>query len=494
MTTPRNIRLFTRRQMVASSSAALAGLGAFGRRSVADSGQEAPHEQQHQPEQPTTAASGSESPDPSSASTPKDPGDPGRDYTPVITPNGETLSWKLIGGVKVFHLVAGEVDHEFAPGLRAKCWGYNGRVHGPTIETVEGDRVRIYVTNRLPEATSVHWHGILLSNGMDGVAGLTQPHIEPGQTFVYEFTLRQHGTHFYHPHHDEAVQMAMGLMGLFIIHPHPTIRNGSSRNGERADVRAPFRGRDFAFMLAEWRIDPGTYRPNASEMLDFNLLTFNGKAFPATDPMFAQLGDRVRIRLANGSINNHHPIHLHGYQFRITQTDGGQIPESAQWPETTVLVPVGSSRTFEFIADEPGDWAFHCHMLHHTMNQMGHEIPNMIGIDPTGLEGKIKPLLPRYMVMGQDGMGMHGEHVETGHMRVPENSIPMVGGYGPFGYITMGGMFTVLKVRDNLGAASLWYNHPPRTVAWPASSEELRRDGIETTTEEGDRAPPDGHH
>ena len=148
------------------------------------------------------------------------PGQPGKDYTPVITPNGSTLPWKIMDGVKVYHLVAEPVsNHEFAPGLVANCWGYNGQVHGPTIEAVEGDRVRIYVTNKLPAPTSVHCHGILLPNGMDGVAGLNQKAIQPGETFKYEFTLRQHGTHMYHSHHDEMTQMALGMMGLFIIHP-----------------------------------------------------------------------------------------------------------------------------------------------------------------------------------------------------------------------------------------------------------------------------------
>jgi len=101
------------------------------------------------------------------------PGEAGKDYTPVITPNNISLPWKVVDGVKVYHLVAEEVDHEFAPGMKVKLWGFNGHAHGPTIEAVEGDRVRIYVTNNLPEATSVHWHGILLPNGMDGVAGLT---------------------------------------------------------------------------------------------------------------------------------------------------------------------------------------------------------------------------------------------------------------------------------------------------------------------------------
>jgi len=154
-------------------------------------------------------------------------------------------------------------------------------VHGPTIEAVEGDRVRIYVTNKLPAATSIHWHGIILPNGMDGVSGLTQPPIKPGETFKYEFTLKQHGTHMYHSHHDEMTQMALGLMGLFVIHP---------RNPKyRVD-------RDFAFMLSEWRIDTGTMRPNPNEMTDFNVFSMNAHIFPGTEPMVAKLGDRVRIR------------------------------------------------------------------------------------------------------------------------------------------------------------------------------------------------------
>src|SRR5262245_12348438 len=143
----------------------------------------------------------------------------GASYTPVTTPNGTTLPWTMENGVKVFRLVAEPVKREFAPGMVVNCWGYNGQCHGPTIEAVEGDRVRFLVTNKLPERTSLHWHGILLPNGMDGVAGLNQPHIEPGETYEYEFTLRQHGTQMYHPHSDEMVQMAMGMMGFFVIHP-----------------------------------------------------------------------------------------------------------------------------------------------------------------------------------------------------------------------------------------------------------------------------------
>src|SRR5688572_21374367 len=147
------------------------------------------------------------------------PGEPGRDYRPVFTPNGETLPFRVVDGVKVFHLRVEEVDHEFAPGLRAKCWGYNGRVHGPTLEAVEGDRVRVYVTNNLSAPTTVHWHGVYLPSGMDGVGGLSQRAIRPGETFKYEWTFRQWGTLMYHSHHDEMTQMAMGLLGMIVVHP-----------------------------------------------------------------------------------------------------------------------------------------------------------------------------------------------------------------------------------------------------------------------------------
>jgi FtsP/CotA-like multicopper oxidase with cupredoxin domain len=399
-------------------------------------------------------------------SGPLPPGEPARDYTPVHTPNGQTLEWKLVDGVKVFHLVAHEFDHEFAPGLVAKVWGYNGRTPGPTIEAVEGDRLRFYLTNRLPAPTTIHWHGVLLPNGMDGVAGMNQKPAQPGETILYEFTARQHGTMMYHSHFDEMTQQAMGLVGMFVIHPR----------GLPPERRPQ---RDFVLMTHEWRIDPGTSRPNPNEMTDFNVLTFNGKAFPGTAPLVAKLGERVRIRIGNLSPMSHHPIHLHGYHFRVTEAGGGHVPESARMPVATVLVSVGSTRAVEFVADAPGDWALHCHMSHHTMNQMGHGIPNLVGVDSGGIDPKVRALLPRYMTMGQAGMGGMGEH--AGHMGVPENSIPMRGAPGPFSYIDMGGMFTVLKVRPEVDGFQDpgWYEHPQGTVASVAPEETLRRDGID---------------
>src|SRR5437762_14204928 len=151
-------------------------------------------------------------------------------YPAVVTPNGSSLPWKIVGGAKEFHLVAEPVKREFAPGMLVNCWGYNGQTPGPTLEAVEGDRVRILVTNHLPEPTTVHWHGFILPNGMDGVGGLTQKHIPPGETYAYEFTLK----------------------GFFIIHPK--------------DGYKPAVDRHFCIFLQEWFVEPGTSTPNPNIM------------------------------------------------------------------------------------------------------------------------------------------------------------------------------------------------------------------------------------
>ena len=396
---------------------------------------------------------------------------PGRGYKPVVVPNGGALPFKVVDGVKVFHLIAEEVDHFFDAGLRAKCWGFNGRVNSTVVEAVEGERVRIYVTNRLSVATAIHWHGFYLPNGMDGVGGLTQPYIKPGETVKYEWTLRQHGTLMYHAHHDEMTQMGMGMIGMFVVHP----RNPAPEYSVE---------RDFALLLSEWVIEAGTARPNTLKMNDSNILTINGKVFPSTASLVCQTGDKVRLRVGNLSAMSHHPLHIHGHHFRITATDGEAIPLSAQWPETTALIGVGQTRDLEFITDTPGDWALHCHMTHHVMNQMGHQFPNLVGIKPGGLEETIRPLLPAYMTMGHEGMDM-GRMAEL--MPMPNNTIAMKGKVGPFGdYISMGGMMTLLKVRDRLKSYDEdpgWYQHPAGTVAMKASDQELRRDGIDLTKE-----------
>ena len=379
----------------------------------------------------------------------------GRAFQPVVTLNGWSAPWRMNNGVKEFHLIAEPVTREMAPGMTANLWGYNGQSPGPTIEAVEGERVRIYVTNRLPEHTTIHWHGILLPSGMDGVGGLTQPQIPAGKTFVYEFVLKKSGTFMYHPHADEMVQMAMGMMGFFVVHPRDPAQH-------RVD-------RDFVFLINAYDIDPGAMTPKIATMTEFNLWSWNSRVFPGIDHLVARKGDRVRIRMGNLTMTNH-PIHLHGYDFRVTGTDGGWVPPSAQWPEVTTDIPVGAMRCIEFTANEPGDWAFHCHKSHHTMNAMGHDVPTMIGVDHRQVARRIVSLVPDYMVMGERGMADMGEM----EMPLPDNTLPMMTGTGPFGPIEMGGMFTVFKVRDRLAAGDYsdpgWYDHPPGTVAWEAKS------------------------
>ncbi|MBL8670762.1 MAG: copper oxidase [Alphaproteobacteria bacterium] len=375
----------------------------------------------------------------------------GRPYNPVVTLNGGSLPWRMRDGWKEFHLVAEPVTREVATGMKAHLWGYNGQSPGPTIECVEGDRVRIFVTNKLPEHTSVHWHGILLPCGMDGVGGLTQPQIPVGKTFVYEFEMRKSGTFMYHPHADEMVQMAMGMMGFLVVHP--------------ADQRQNRVDRDFVFLVNAYDIKPGARTPTVATMTDFNLWTWNSRAFPGIDHLVVRRGDRVRIRMGNLTMTNH-PIHLHGYDFVVSGTDGGWVPRAAQWPEVTVDIPVGAMRCIEFVANEPGDWAFHCHKSHHTMNPMGHDVPTMIGVDHRGVAKRLVELMPDYMVMGERGMS----DMQEMEMPIPENTLPMMTGQGPFGPLEMGGMFTVVKVRDGIAPGDFtdpgWYSHPPGTVAY----------------------------
>jgi FtsP/CotA-like multicopper oxidase with cupredoxin domain len=375
----------------------------------------------------------------------------GRPYHPVVTLNGWTLPWRMKDGVKEFHLVAEPVVRELAPGMKAHLWGYNGQSPGPTIEVVEGDRVRLFVTNRLPEHTTIHWHGQRLPNGMDGVGGLNQKQIPPGKTFVYEFEAKRAGTFMYHPHADEMVQMAMGMMGFWVTHP----RDSSFMRVDR----------DFVFLLSNYDIEPGAATPKVSTMLDFNLFTFNSRVFPAIDPLVCRLNDRVRIRVGNLTMTSH-PIHLHGHEFVVTGTDGGWTAPGSRWPEVTVNVAVGQMRAIEFDATEPGDWAFHCHKSHHTMNAMGHDVPTTIGVDFRGVAEKITRLVPDYMVMGDRGMADMAEM----EMPLPDNTLPMMTGQGPYGPIEMGGMFTTLKVRQGLARNDYrdpgWYRQPPGSFAY----------------------------
>ena len=271
---------------------------------------------------------------------------------PVVTPDVPNMPWRLEDGVKVFEIAAEHVRTEFVPGRVVDAWGFNGSVPGPTIQVNEGDRVRFVVENRLPEGFSMHWHGLEIPNDMDGMPGISQDLIAPGGKFVYEFTLHQNGTFFYHSH--MAMQEMMGLIGMFVIHPRR--------------AHAPQVDRDFAIVMQEWAILPNNTIPNTLAM-EFNWLTFNGKAGPAMTPLLCKIGERVRIRLVNLGMD-HHPIHLHGHQFYVTGSEGGRYRSPADEPGNTVLVGVAQARDVEFVANNPGNWHLHCHLPHHMMNQM----------------------------------------------------------------------------------------------------------------------------
>ena len=281
--------------------------------------------------------------------------------TPVLveTPDVPDLPFRMDGNIKEFHLIAEPVKQEIVPGRVVDLWGYNGSAPGPTIQITQGDRVRIIVDNHLPEATSMHWHGFDIPNDMDGAPGSSQDPIAPGGRFVYEFTLNQEGTYFYHSH--MAMQEMMGMIGAFIMHPK--------------DAYKPRVDKDYAIIVQEYAILPNIKVPNSMNM-EFNWLTFNGKSGPANTPLVVRHGERVRIRFINLGMD-HHPIHLHGHQFVVTGTEGGRQPDSTWGPGNTVLVGVAQARDVEFVANNPGDWMLHCHLPHHMMNQMSSNVGPM---------------------------------------------------------------------------------------------------------------------
>ncbi|WP_158792685.1 multicopper oxidase family protein [Granulicella sp. L60] len=278
---------------------------------------------------------------------------------PVNTPDLATLPFTMDGAVKVFHLVAEPVKQEILTGRVVDLWGYNGSAPGPTIQANQGDRVRVVFDNHLPEPTSIHWHGLEIPEEMDGVPGIGQKPVAPGGRFVYEFTLHQEGTFFYHSH--MAMQEMLGMLGAFILHP--------------ARAHAPAIARDHVILLQEYAILPNNTVPNTMSM-EYNWLTFNGKAGPAATPMIVRQGERARIRLINLGMD-HHPVHLHGFTFAITGNEGGRLPE-AQWiRRNTALVGVAQAQDIEFEANTPGNWMLHCHLPHHMMNQMSSNVGTM---------------------------------------------------------------------------------------------------------------------
>jgi FtsP/CotA-like multicopper oxidase with cupredoxin domain len=270
----------------------------------------------------------------------------------MTTPDLPDLPFTMDGSVKVFHLRAEPVRRKIAPFKTIDAWGYNGTCPGPNIQVHQGDRVRVIFENHLPESTSLHWHGLEVPIAQDGVPWISQKPVAPGEKYVYEFTVHQEGTFFYHAH--GAMQEMLGLLGFFVAHPEKSYQ--------------PHAHHDFGLILQEWAVLPDNSVPNSAAM-EFNWLTFNGLAAPAITPMLARLGSRVRLRIINLGMD-HHPIHLHGNQFVVTGTEGGRAPESTWCPMNTVLVGVAQARVVEFDAKYPGSWMVHCHLPHHMMNSM----------------------------------------------------------------------------------------------------------------------------
>jgi manganese oxidase len=307
---------------------------------------------------------------------------------PVEGPDLRKLEWTMDGGVKVFRLRAEVVKREFIPGKVVNVWGFNGQMPGPIIEATEGDRVRIVVENGLPEEFTPHWHGLEVPFEMDGVPGLEQDTIKPGESYVYEFDLNQNGTFFYHSH--MAMQEMMGMIGAFVVHPKV--------------AHDPPVDRDFLLIWQEWAILPNNDTPNSMAM-EFNCLTINGKTGPECTPMLAKKGERIRVRNINLGMD-HHPIHLHGNQFVVTGTEGGRKPQSTWYRENTFVLGVAQARDFEFTGDVPGAWMLHCHLPHHMMNAMASMVGPAMGI---GRGAEIDKGMENGMGMLEQGHALSGD-------------------------------------------------------------------------------------
>lgn len=270
------------------------------------------------------------------------------------------------GQVREFRLDAKPARWEIAPGITTDAWTYNGQVPGPELRVREGDLVRVIVTNRLPVPTTVHWHGVDLNWKMDGVPGITQPPIQPGETFTYEFVATPAGTRMYHPHQDSNAQLELGLYGALIIEP----RDAPAYDVDRTIILDE-RALDFTTAVAMGRAelrgaDSGNGRGGAFQ---YDLFLMDGKAASAIPIINVKANHRVLIRIINlGNLT--HAMHLHGHTYRIVAKDGNPVPPAAQLRMDTVQLSPGERFDIEFVAYNPGVWMFHCHMPNHGDNGM----------------------------------------------------------------------------------------------------------------------------
>ena len=359
--------------------------------------------------------------------------------TPVYAPDTTKLSHRCEGKVKVFELTAEEVFSVFDPRYEAGpiyTWGYNGSNPGPVIEALEGETIKIILKNKLPEPTTIHWHGFELPFNMDGASGHSQAPVKPGESFEYSWTIHQSGTYMYHSGHALAKQLAMGLSGFFIVH-------------SKKEPVIPV-DRDILLFLQMWTLPPHSILPDTMDMM-FNYFTINGKSAPLTTPIQALTGEKVRVRFANISMMQH-PIHLHGHTWKVVATGAGDNPQSTFTTGNTILVPVG--QTLDVVIDkieEPGDWNFHCHLPHHVTNNM--EIDPVPGepmvMGDAGMYTLFKvrrpgePDLPDYTGSGGNGGG-GGHHMAMApKIGIYEGEISLANGK------TFATVFEVLKVQED---------------------------------------------
>jgi FtsP/CotA-like multicopper oxidase with cupredoxin domain len=277
---------------------------------------------------------------------------------PADARGDRTLEPKIEGGTKVFDLTASVIGWNILPDQQVEAYAFNRQVPGPRIRVTEGDRVRINVTNQLPEATSVHWHGMILPNRMDGAAEVTQEPIAPGETFAYEFTAGQAGTYFYHSHKEPDRQQGLGMYGALIVDPKDPGRDAAYDYDE-----------EMVIQLQEWLERDGyTYPAMLMEGALPNYFTVNGKSYPETETVSMEVGERLRIRFVGSNNNFVHPMHVHGGPFEVVETDGNVVPEGARLLKDTVNVGPGERYDVVWEAREPGKWLIHCHIPHHTTN------------------------------------------------------------------------------------------------------------------------------
>ena len=273
---------------------------------------------------------------------------------PATARGDRPLEARLDGGVKVFQLEAAVTAWNILPDVRVSAYAFNGQVPGPRIRVTEGDRVRFVVRNSLPEPTTIHWHGLILPNAMDGPADITQAPIPPGGSFTYEFTTRQAGTFFYHSHNRPDRQQALGLYGALIIDPPaPVLRYD----------------KELVVQLQEWLYQNGyTFPAMPMDGMQPNFFTINGKAYPSTEPLRMRVGEKLLVRYIGSQSGFVHPMHIHGGPFSIVATDGVPVAESARMTKDTVNVGPGERYDVIWEAREPGKWLLHCHINHHTTN------------------------------------------------------------------------------------------------------------------------------